>query len=475
MSMTKAKMAVIYCRISDDKAGESLGVQRQQEDCETLAKSLGWTVAQTIIENDRSAYSGRARPGYQQLLAGLRDGTFDGVLAWHSDRLHRRPIELEEYIHVCQARGIRTQTVKGGEIDLATPEGMLRAGMLGQIARYESAHKSDRITRAHQQAAEAGKWRGGGRPFGYLADATTPHPEEAPAIVNAYEGFLAGKSLGELTRSWNEQGLRSVRGKPFTVIAVRTILLRERNMGASIYKGEIVKRGAFDAIVSEETFAEAKAILANPARRNPGSTRARWFLSGLGLCGICAANGEHAKMGASSATDRAGKSIAVYKCRAKHHMGRRAQYVDDFISKVVLARLSRSDATNLLHLENKTDLKALRKEADGYRTKLSDYAVMLAGDAMTPAQFGEATAITRAQLAAVNKKMFAPGQNPDVVALITSPDPQVMWTDMVLSKKRGVIDALMVVTVLPTDRKSSRFFHPEFIDVAWREVVPDAG
>lgn len=469
MNMTKAKMAVIYCRISDDKAGESLGVQRQQQDCENLAKSLGWTVAQTIIENDRSAYSGRHRPGYQSLLEGLRDGTYDGVLAWHSDRLHRRPIELEEYIHVCQARGIRTHTVKGGEIDLATPEGMLRAGMLGQIARYESAHKSDRITRAHQQAAEAGKWRGGTRPFGYLEDATTLHPDEAPAIAKAYEGFLAGTSLGEITRSWNKQGLRSVRGKPFTLIAVRTILLRERNMGASVYKGEIVKRGAFEAIVSEETFAEAKAIFANPARRNTVSTRARWLMSGLALCGICSANGERAMMGAGTVKDRKGeKTVTVYKCRAKFHMGRRAEYVDGFVSKVVLARLDRPDATNLLHVGNKPDLKALRKEADGYRTKLSEYAVMLAGDAMTQAQFKDATAIIRERLDTVEKSMFSPGVNPDLVALINSPDRHTLWADMALAKKRGVIDSLMVVTILPTDRKSSRIFQPKFIDVAWR-------
>ena len=49
--MKHAKNAVIYCRISSDRAGEGLGVARQQEDCEKLAKQLGWKVARVIIDN----------------------------------------------------------------------------------------------------------------------------------------------------------------------------------------------------------------------------------------------------------------------------------------------------------------------------------------------------------------------------------------------------------------------------------------
>ncbi|MGL3805890.1 recombinase family protein [Paeniglutamicibacter sp. R2-26] len=465
-----ATKAVIYCRISDDKAGEGLGVIRQQTDCERLAKSLGWTIAQIIVENDRSAYSGRKRPGYEQLLDGLRDGTFDGVIAWHADRLHRRPIELEEYIHVCQAQGVRTHTVKGGEVELATPEGMLRAGMLGQIARYESAHKSDRITRAHQQAAEQGRWRGGGRPFGYLADGTTPHPVEAPAIAQAYDDFLSGKGLNEIAQSWNSQGLRSSRGKPFGTVTFRTILLRERNMGASVYKGEIVKRDAFTPIVSEDTFAAAKAVLTSPARRRAVSNQGRWLLSGLALCGICSAEGVHAKMGAGMVRSSDGsQKHTVYKCRVKHHMGRRANYCDDYITHLVFARLARPDAKNFLNIGERPDATDLHQQIAGLREKLAEYAAMLADDSMTAAQFREATAFTRKRLEDAEKKLFGAQQPAALRALVEAPDVRATWDGLSWAQKQAVVDALMVVTFLPTNRKASRFFDPKYIKVEWRQ------
>jgi site-specific DNA recombinase len=39
------RAAAIYCRISDDREGTGLGVDRQEEDCRALAQRKGWKVA----------------------------------------------------------------------------------------------------------------------------------------------------------------------------------------------------------------------------------------------------------------------------------------------------------------------------------------------------------------------------------------------------------------------------------------------
>src|SRR4051794_21562049 len=87
--------AGIYCRISRDKSGAGHGVERQQRDCRTLAEHLGWEVEKVYVDNDISAYSGKARPQYQAMLADIGAGVVTGVIAWHPDRLHRAPTELE--------------------------------------------------------------------------------------------------------------------------------------------------------------------------------------------------------------------------------------------------------------------------------------------------------------------------------------------------------------------------------------------
>src|SRR5450631_1042780 len=96
------KRAVIYTRISQDREGAGLGVQRQLEDCRALCERQGWHIVDPpLADNDISAYSGKARPGYQELLRLIEAGAVDVVVSWHTDRLHRSPRELEQYIDSC--------------------------------------------------------------------------------------------------------------------------------------------------------------------------------------------------------------------------------------------------------------------------------------------------------------------------------------------------------------------------------------
>ena len=83
------------------------GADRQEADCRELAARLGLTVVDLYSDNDISAYSGRKRPGYRRMCADLnRPGAPTVVLCWHTDRLHRHPRELEDWITLAEARGI---------------------------------------------------------------------------------------------------------------------------------------------------------------------------------------------------------------------------------------------------------------------------------------------------------------------------------------------------------------------------------
>lgn len=156
----------LYLRISQDRVGAGLGVERQQEDCRELARRLELDVAEVYVDNDVSAYSGKRRPAYEQLLHDILDGTIDAVIAWHTDRLHRSPpTELERYIEVCDKRSVPTYTVRaGGALDLSSAAGRMQARISGAVARHESEQKGERVRRAKQQAQLAGKFLGGRRP-----------------------------------------------------------------------------------------------------------------------------------------------------------------------------------------------------------------------------------------------------------------------------------------------------------------------
>ncbi|MBV9822293.1 MAG: recombinase family protein, partial [Actinobacteria bacterium] len=197
--------AAIYCRISQDREGAGLGVDRQREDCEKLAASMGWRVVAVHTDNDVSAFSGKARPGYRALLADLEAGRADAVLVWHTDRLHRSPRELEDFISLCERRKITTQTVMAGSLDLNTSSGRMVARMLGAAARQEVEHKSDRIKAAQLQKAAAGGWIGGPPPLGWDVQpdgSATLEPAAASRIHEATTAVLAGASLGSIVAEW---------------------------------------------------------------------------------------------------------------------------------------------------------------------------------------------------------------------------------------------------------------------------------
>src|SRR5438132_12381795 len=105
--MPGAAAAAIYARISSDPDGTALGVARQMEDSRRLARELDWPISGEYVDNDVSAYNGKRRPQYERLLDDLKSGHVDAVIAYHPDRLTRRPIELEQFLELLTTAKLR--------------------------------------------------------------------------------------------------------------------------------------------------------------------------------------------------------------------------------------------------------------------------------------------------------------------------------------------------------------------------------
>jgi len=277
---------VIYSRISKDREGAGLGVDRQRQECTQLADRLGWAIVGHHSDNDLSAYSGKPRPRDRALLDDLEHGRADAVLVWHTDRLHRRPVELEEYINVCDPRGVITQTVKAGPLDLATPSGRMVARMLGSTARYEVEHAIERQQAAKLQAATAGRWKGGRRPFGYRADGVTVRESEAAEIKRATDDLLAGMSLHAIARDWNARGITTSTGGAWKASEVRKLLARPRNAGLMEHRGEVIGPAEWPAIIEEELWRAVRALVSDESRRTTTGNARRWLGGGLYRCGV---------------------------------------------------------------------------------------------------------------------------------------------------------------------------------------------
>jgi DNA invertase Pin-like site-specific DNA recombinase len=343
------RLSGIYVRISDDREGAGLGVERQEKDCREVAARLGWHVAQVYVDNDLTAYAkssrAKVRPGYQALKADLENGTIRGVIAWHTDRLHRNPRELEDFIDVCEAHDVRVETVKSGIVDLRTPAGQAVARTLCAWAYYESAHKSERVRAKYVQLAEQGQpGNGGYRPFGYTKDRRALVPEEAEELRRVYAQLLAGRGMRALCTELTDRGFTTTQGAPWSLQALRYNLLSPRNAGLREHRRQIVGPAVWPAIVDRETWEKACAILRAPHRLQPTNNNARrYLLTGFLFCGRCGT-----KL-TPRATDAKGRRR--YGCPPASAGGCggssvHADTVHDLIRDLVLARLERDAELN---------------------------------------------------------------------------------------------------------------------------------
>ena len=152
-----------YLRQSKDDPD---GITRQREATIALCERKGWPAPAIYEDDDRSASSGDPRPRYQDLLTDIRAGRIDGVVVAQLDRLHRRPIELEEFISSADEKRL-AMACASGDVDLATDDGQFMARVIGAAARKEAQRLSWRLKQAAEQRAENGEQWWSVRPFGY--------------------------------------------------------------------------------------------------------------------------------------------------------------------------------------------------------------------------------------------------------------------------------------------------------------------
>jgi DNA invertase Pin-like site-specific DNA recombinase len=334
-------LAAIYARISRDPNHDELGVMRQEADCRALCARLGYEVAAVIVDDDRSAYSGKRRPGFDLMRSMLEQREVGVVVAWHPDRLTRHPRELEDLIDLLEAASATVHTVQAGEYDLSTPSGRMTARIVGTVARHESEHKSARLRRKHEELAAAGKVSGGGdRPFGYARDRVTLVPDEAALIREGVAWLLDGGTLTGLWRDWKRRGIDSPAGNVWTFEGLRRMFLGARIAGKRAHHGVIVADAVWPAIITLDEHLRLNAIFSQRMRTTPPRS---YVLVGLLFCSTCG--------GRMVAQPR--KGGRTYSCAP--HVGGcngRKCYADPLESLIVDAVLARLAGEPLMGLPN---------------------------------------------------------------------------------------------------------------------------
>jgi DNA invertase Pin-like site-specific DNA recombinase len=439
--------AAIYARISKDRTGAGVKVEDQVRDSRALAERLGLVVAEELIfsDNDLTAHRGKkVRRGYTALLASLRAGQVSAVVCTHADRLHRSVKELETYI---DASGeVPTYQVMAGPLDLATASGKRNARLAAVIAEGEVDQMIERMRSARRHKAERGEWTGNKRPFGFEADGVTMIPAERDAVVWACGQVLSGMSMAATAKALNGREILTSSGRPWDSRTLGRMLLRPRNAGLSVHKGQVVGKAQWPALVDELTWRGVVAILSDPARRATPGGPPRWLLTNLGRCGAVIDGKECGNLVVSKS--RGGKSkMIIYTCSAGAHLGRSAVEVDAYVREVVLAVLVERGRGLLVPEGADQHLAELHARDAILAGKLAELGRSFKADLIDLPTVESATAGIRAERAEITAELSAMARGSILSGVADAPDVAKAFDACDLSRRRAIVDLLMVVTI----------------------------
>jgi hypothetical protein len=352
-----------------------------------------------------------------------------------TERLHRSPRELEDFIELIERTGTAVETVKAGAWDVSTSHGRLVARMLGAVARAESERTGERVSRAHQQAKGKGMWRGpipyGMRPSG-IPGQPEPDPTQADVTADIYERVLRGDALTRIAQDLNDQGVLPRRGKLWTHTGILRLISSPALGGLVEVDGEL-RAACFDGVVSAGTWREARAAL----RRRPRgeARRPRKTLTLLGGILTCEEHGWVCWGG--SATHAA---TYVAGGPGKCHVSIKRSAADGFVTAVLLRRLSRPDAANLFVPSRGVDATA---EATELRQRREDLGGLVADGLLTASDARPKLAHIAERLAEIEAARAPAKVDPALLV-----DPERVWNAWTMPQRREVLRVLLASVTL---------------------------
>ena len=457
--------AGIYTRISEDRNAEMLGVKRQLQDCEAYAALKGWPIAERYCDDDVSAYSGKPRPEYQRLLADIRAGYINGVVVWHLDRLHRSPKELEEFIEVCEAARVRHLATVTGDVDLSTHDGRFQARILGAVARKESDDKSRRATRKHLEIAQAGRWAGGRRPYGYTDDRQLV-PEEVEIIREAARRLTAGETLMSVARDFNARGIPTARGKKWSGHTLKQIVIHPRLAGHRTLHERVVGRAVWEAILSEQDSQRLRSMLTDPARTLTRSAR-RYLLSSLLYCRLCGAK----------LVSRPSRRQPAYVCATGPgffgcgKISILATPIEEFVTEAVLYRLDSPALERALQDQPDANREAAELEVAiaTDQAQLEELIGFWSDKKIESAEYFVARKRITDRLTALRARFARLDRHSSARRLAGQSERlRRQWPDLNLHQRRAIITAVLDRMIVGTAVRGLNRFDPARVEPIWR-------
>lgn len=297
-------------------------------------------------------------------MARIRTGEFTHLLVWKIDRISRNLIDFVSMYQELKDLGV-VFVSKNEQFDTSTAigEAMLKITLI--FAEMERNVTSERVTDIMVSRADSGKWNGGKSPYGYKIDKGeyTIVEEEASTVRHMFDLYESGKSLLNVARTINAQGIRTRSGAEWSATTVWGIIGNPTYCGTYRYNMRNEQKGAHEwsfrddkdivfnedhhpPIITKEQFERCKEILdrRNSKKRGTVKTYERkhtHIFAGLLTCGYCGSQ-------MTATIDRARKGgwrPSIYLCSRRRKSN---DCTNKFVSDITIGPFVMNYLSNML-------------------------------------------------------------------------------------------------------------------------------
>lgn len=455
-----------YGRKSTTDAGRSAARQRRDwlADCEREGLDPG----REFVDPDLSAsqYATKVRPDFAALEQHIRSGACRMISLWEVSRGSRELEEWIRFLKLCKAQRVLIRIYGGRHPRTFNTRNRLDWDVLvkeGVDAHGESDLLSERVRDGVRDAAAQGLPYGKIQ-FGYrrIYDGRGEFVEQVidqtqqAVIRQMVEDTFAGIPLNAQARTLNEAGIptptgqglwrgsminRLLRKPAYAAIRQHTTQDDDGNDVTARYPGE------WPAIITEDEHRRLCDMLEAPDRRNHGDSKLRYQLVNAAHCTKC--GGSIGWTGGNQQDRRKQRTDGRYRCAECFGFSTQRQPVDDFIDKMMVARLRRPDALRVFSpRRDNAAIIAARTAKEALEGRLAEAKREWKAGRVSAASFGEFERDLAPQIEQAELRLRDVSTPPVLQGL----DPLVIadtWPDVPVGVRREIIIAFADVRFSP--------------------------
>ena len=295
---------VIYARYSEGPRQTDQSIEGQVADCKAYALEKGIDIVDVYADRHVSGKSLEGRDEFQRMMRDADRKRFDVVVVWKIDRFGRSREDIA--VNKIRLRRAGVQLMYARESIPDGPEGILLESLMEGLAEYYSADLRQKVIRGLRETAKKGKVPSGSIPTGYkLVDGRLELDEEkAEGVRVAFRMHIEGATYKQIGEALREYGIYNG-SRNF----IYHVLRCEKYTGKYPYQGVDIP---IPAIISEETFMEAKKHFRKTRNGSAQRAEAPYILRGKARCAICGK-----LLVGSSGRSHTGAMYHYYRCKTK--------------------------------------------------------------------------------------------------------------------------------------------------------------